>query len=193
MLVNVHAHAQAVRDYVSQCHNGVSVTLFEESALLGSAGTLAVNRKWVSSEPCFWVFYADVLTNINLLSMLQFHRSQNTGTTIGVYRVPDPERCGIVTVDDRKRVRQFVEKPAAPPGNLAFSGILIGDTDLLGAIPEGRPADLGHDVLPKLIGNMSAYEVCDYMLDIGTFQNYEIAQATWPGLPQGGGTLCSPE
>jgi hypothetical protein len=31
------------------------------------------------------------------------------------------------------------------------------------------------------------------MLDIGTFQNYEIAQATWPGLPQGGGTLCSPE
>ena len=109
----------------------------------------------------------------------------NVGGTLAVYRVPDPGRCGIVTLGKNGVVKEFVEKPPIPSSNLAFSGVLIGTEQLLPAIPNRLPADIGFDVLPRLVNQMSAYETSDFLLDIGTVQNYKEAQATWPGLGNG--------
>lgn len=184
VLVNTHAHAAAVLDFVSQWRDGVRVHVVEEKELFGSAGTLRANRQWVLDEDKFWVFYADVLTCTDLNSMLKFH-SAETAATLGVYSVPDPERCGIVSLDQSGVVIDFVEKPAAPQSNLAFAGILIGTQKLLDAIPHRPGADLAFDVLPRLSGHMRAYPISDYLIDIGTLVNYEQAQKTWPGFPEG--------
>src|SRR5579859_4895247 len=40
VLVNIHAHADMVREFLAHYHNGVDVQLVEEPELLGSAGTL---------------------------------------------------------------------------------------------------------------------------------------------------------
>jgi mannose-1-phosphate guanylyltransferase len=66
VLINLHSHADAVRSFVAGRDFGVQIRLFEEPRLLGSAGTIAANRAWVQPDPYFWVFYADVLTNMNL-------------------------------------------------------------------------------------------------------------------------------
>ena len=182
VLINVHAHPDAILEYVAKNEKGVRVRIFEEPTLLGSAGTLAANREWVSKESLFWIFYADGLTNINLRELLDFHLARQPAATLAVCRVPDPSRCGIVTRDENCVVKEFVEKPATPSSNLAFSGVLIGTQGLLDAIPNRRPADIGFDVLPQLVGRMSAHETSDYLLDIGTAQNYKEAQDTWPGL-----------
>src|ERR1700688_3378395 len=54
VLINVHAHTTAVREYIEKTDHEVTVKLFEEPTLLGSAGTLAANREWVSRENMFW-------------------------------------------------------------------------------------------------------------------------------------------
>ena len=59
---------------------------------------------------------------------------------------------------------------------------MIGTAEVLNGIPEESPADIGFHVLPRLIGRMLAYRINSYMLDIGTMENYETAQKTWPGL-----------
>ena len=182
VLLNVHAHAELVRNFVSDLNGGPRVTVFEEPILLGSSGTIAANRAWVAAESSFCVLYADVLTNVALTPMLQFHQRHGAEATIGVYRVPDPKRCGIVTVDSNHRVTNFVEKPAEPVGNLAFAGVLIATLPVLDAVPDSAPADLGHDVLPRLTGQMAAYEIPDFLMDIGTLENYNQAQVSWPGL-----------
>lgn len=182
VLINLHARADAVRDFLSGRFPHLRVTLARETQLLGSAGTLAANRHWLGAEPNFWVFYADVLTNANLEKMLQFHQCHPSAATLGVYRVPDPTRCGIAVVGDCGRVERFVEKPAEPPGNLAFAGILIGTQTLLQELPEKQPADIGFDVLPHLAGRMFAYRIPEFLLDVGTLENYNQAQFSWPGL-----------
>jgi mannose-1-phosphate guanylyltransferase len=187
VLINAHAHVGAIRDFLSQ-QSIAKVRVVEEQELLGSAGTLANNREWVASEDCFWVFYADVLSQVNLFEMLQLHRLRKPTATIAAHRVPDPSRCGILKVSDDGIVTDFVEKPITPCGNLAFSGILIGTPALLDVIPRHCPADLGFDVFPQLAGKMAAFPVSGYLLDIGTMGNYELAQRTWPGL-LGKGTI----
>jgi mannose-1-phosphate guanylyltransferase len=42
------------------------VRFVEETELLGSAGTLLANRSWVDDEELFWVFYSDVLNDVDL-------------------------------------------------------------------------------------------------------------------------------
>lgn len=69
----------------------------------------------------------------------------------GLYDVPDPSRCGIVEVDDNGVVRDFVEKPRTPVGNLAFSGLMLATPALLDVIPDTIPVDLGFHVLPQIV------------------------------------------
>lgn len=182
VLINLHAHAEVVCEFLRQNQNGTQVHVVVESELLGSAGTLRANRDWVESDEFFWIFYADVLNRADLKGMLATHQTRKPAATIGVYTVPDPQRCGIVIVDDQNVVQQFVEKPKFPASNLAFSGLMIGTPEMLDAIPADNPVDIGFHVLPQLTGRMLAYPIHDYLIDIGTMSNYEKAQATWPGL-----------
>lgn len=183
ILVNLHAHAQAVREFLRSNGDGLRVDISEEPALLGSAGTLRANRDWVSAEPFFWVFYADVLTRADLGRMLRFHLEHRQAATLGVYAVPDPSRCGVVVPDEYDMVREFVEKPSVPVGNLAFAGVMLAGPELLDAVPDKIPCDLGFDVLPQLVGRMAAYPISEYLLDIGTPENYRAAQQGWRGQP----------
>jgi mannose-1-phosphate guanylyltransferase len=183
LLINLHAHADVVRMFLQQCGEyDVRVHVAEEKQLLGSAGTLRANRNWVEGEDLFWVFYADVLHRANLHAMLRLHRQRAPVATLGVYQVPDPSRCGIVTANSQGVIENFVEKPSHPTGNLAFSGLMIGTRAVLDVIPEDVPADIGFHVLPKLTGQMLAFPIQDYLIDIGTLETYQQAQATWPGL-----------
>jgi mannose-1-phosphate guanylyltransferase len=128
------------------------------------------------------VFYADVLHRADLAAMLHLHRQRGLAATLGVYEVSDPSRCGIVTTNPQGVIENFVEKPTHPTGNLAFSGLMIGTREVLDVIPDGVPADIGFHMLPKLAGQMLAFPIRDYLIDIGTLENYQQAQATWPGL-----------
>lgn len=184
VLINVHAHASAVRDFLRQGAHGIRARVVEESQLLGSAGTLRENRDWIAKEDLFWIFYADVLCRADLEGMLRLHRHRKPAATLGIYEVPDPARCGIVTLDANGVIQGFVEKPANPPGNMAFAGLMIGTPELLDLIPAVTPADIGFHILPQLVGRMLAFPIRDYLIDIGTMENYQTAQQTWPGLSE---------
>jgi mannose-1-phosphate guanylyltransferase len=182
VLINAHAHAVAIRKFSATQKSGVRTSIVEEPKLLGSAGTLAENRAFVEGEKAFFVLYGDVLTTVDLRRMLAFHEQKNLLATLGIYQVPDPTRCGIVTMDENAVIQQFVEKPELPASNWAFSGVMIGGQEIFGFVPDQRPADIGFDVLPKMAGKMAAYAISEYLIDIGTPENYQIAERSWPGL-----------
>jgi mannose-1-phosphate guanylyltransferase len=182
VLVNAHAHAETVKQFAATQKSGVTVNVVEEPRLLGSAGTLAQNRAFVGGEEAFLVLYGDVLTNVDLRGMLAFHRQKNLSATLGIYPVPDPTRCGVVSMDENSVIQEFVEKPERPVSDLAFSGVMIGGQEIFDFLPDRRPADIGFDVLPKMAGKMAGYRISEYLIDIGTLENYQAAQRSWPGL-----------
>src|SRR5215472_8329400 len=184
VLINAHMPAQKVRGFVSSQNGPPEIRITEEEKLLGSAGTLSDNREFVVGEQEFFVLYADVLTNIDLRELLAFHRRKKMLATLGIYEVPDPQRCGIVTVDTHDIVQDFIEKPQRPEGNWAFSGLMVADPQVLNLIASSRPADIAFHLLPQLIGKMAACKISSYLLDIGTLPNYTAAQSSWPGLGQ---------
>jgi len=181
VLINLHAHSQAIEQHLQRSGSPVKVRLVHEDRLLGSAGTIAANRAWVGSDPAFWILYSDVLTNTNLRRMSEFHSRHGGIATLGLYQVPDPTRCGVAITDETGVIIDFEEKPPAPRSNWVFSGLVVAGPRFFDLIPPSIPADIAFHVLPRLLGKMFAYPIADYLLDIGTLPNYQEAQITWPG------------
>ena len=61
---------------------------------------------------------ADVLASVDLKAMLELHRARQPVAASGVYSVPDPACCGIVTVSLDGQTQEFVEKPLRAKSNL---------------------------------------------------------------------------
>jgi hypothetical protein len=45
-----------------------------------------------------------------------------------------------------------------------------------------RPLDFGHDVLPSMVPDVGVYQVREFLMDIGTLDDYTRSQTAWPGL-----------
>jgi mannose-1-phosphate guanylyltransferase len=176
ILINTSHLAETVKEYIKDHSRDLNIKLVHEETLLGSGGTIKKNRDFVKGEKSFFVFYADNLTNINLQNMIEFHRENQKDVTMALFRVPNPRECGIVEIDDNSSILSFSEKPDDPVSNLAFAGIMLSGPGLLDLFPDKDVFDLGHDVLPRVVGNASGYIMDDYLLDIGTPEKLAMAE-----------------
>jgi mannose-1-phosphate guanylyltransferase len=183
VLINMHHAHERILEYFEHSPTTVRVTLAHEPSLLGSAGTIVQNRAFVAEEARFFVIYADVLTRVNLTRMLAFHDARDAVMTIGVAPTDRPREKGTVVLDADGRVVAFEEKAARPRSHLANAGIYIASGRVFEYLPDSvpeRPLDFGHDILPAMAGEMNAYTIEEFLLDIGTPEAYASAQTLWP-------------
>jgi mannose-1-phosphate guanylyltransferase len=182
VLINTHHLAERVREWASAQKAPVRIQLVHEEKLLGSAGTLSANREFIGPDEDFYIFYADNLVDTDLNSLEAFHGRHNGMLTLGLFSTPKPQDCGIVTLDDCGFISSFEEKPEHPRSNFANAGIFLARRKLFEYLPANGFADLGKDVLPKLVGAMWGHRLSGYLLDIGTPENYQRALAEWPAI-----------
>jgi len=187
VLINTHHLSEAVERFVESLHTSVNIKTVYEKTLLGSGGTVLVNRNFVKDEEDFIIAYADTLTNINLLDMVEHHRrfKKKSGIlTMGLFHTPDPSACGIAELDSEQKIVTFIEKPENPSGNLANGGTYVASNTIFSffpkSVPDGSILDFGFHILPKLAGHMYGYEILDYLKDIGTIHALEAARKEWP-------------
>ena len=98
--------------------------------------------------------------------MLQEHVDSGADVTIGVLEVPRMEATGfgVIHVDDKDRIIDFIEKPKDPPpipGSpnmaLASMGLYVFETQYLfkllqeDAATPGSSRDFGKDIIPKIV------------------------------------------
>lgn len=170
----------------------VRITYSHEDAILGTAGAVRKLETFLNDGP-FVVVYGDVLTDLDLQSLLAFHdgvvaREPAAGATMSLYHVPNPTEVGLVGLDENRRVTCFVEKPKPDQvfTDLANAGVLIVEPSIIKYIPPATFYDFGRDLFPRLLeANVSLYGwvIPDetYLLDIGTPEKYAQAQREWPG------------
>ncbi len=187
VLVNTHwLHEQVSTFLRSWPAGGMKVETFFEPQLLGSAGTLYANRSWAEDASEILILYADNLTTVDLRDVLSFHHNHELPFSLGVFRTPFPERCGIVQVNDDGVVLEFVEKPSAPRSNLAAGGVYVADPSFFRELPAppagGQPYDLGSHVLPGMAGRMKIFPIEGLLIDIGTPESYQEAQRVYSQL-----------
>jgi len=188
IVINLHHQPGPVLKYFGDGSAlGVKITFSAEDAILGTAG--GVKKVGSLFKEPFVVVYGDVLTDMDLCALMEFHaaRDSQAHVTLSLYSAPNPWECGIVAVDHNHRVTRFVEKPPRDQvfSNLTNAGILVIDPPILEHIPSTGFSDISHDLLPKLLrSDVPIYaqpmEKEVYLIDIGTPEKYERVQHEWP-------------
>lgn len=183
VLVNLHHLPGVVSHYLATRTAPPDVRTVFEPELLGSAGTLLANRHWVQGEEFFLACYADNLTDFDLRALIKAHQEHRPIATLAVFHSENPAAGGVVELDAAGRVVAFAEKPPAPVSDLTNAGLYALNPSVLDEISEGRPSDIGYDLLPRLVGRARALLVQGYFRDIGTAEAYRRACEEWPARP----------
>ena len=186
LAINLHHRPDAITGYFGNGAGfGVSITYSFEQQIMGTAGAAKKLERFLNDA--FLVVYGDVLTNLDYNNLMQFHHSRQSLLTLSLYRVSNPTEVGLVGIDAHGRVTRFLEKPRPDEvfTDLANSGILVCEPEVLSHVPIDRFFDFGHDLLPALLelgepmyGLPLAPD--EYLIDIGTPEKYERAQREWP-------------
>ena len=121
---------------------GVKFTYAEQPRPEGLAQAFHIGRDWLAGEACALALGDNMIFGDHLSVQLQEAAARKDGATVFAYRVADPERYGVVTMDAQGRALEIVEKPAQSKSNWAVIGLYFYDaqvTELAAAVmPSAR-------------------------------------------------------
>jgi mannose-1-phosphate guanylyltransferase len=155
---------------------GLRLTYAVEPEPLDTAGAVRFAATFGGVDDTFVVVNGDVLTDLDLSSLIAFHRQSKAEGTLALHPVPDPSAFGVVPTDSDGRVTAFVEKPPRDdaPTNEINAGTYIFEASVLDRIaPTGR-VSIERDTFPAMVrsGVLFARSDDSYWLDTGTPADY---------------------
>lgn len=157
---------------------GLEVAYAVEEEPLGTAGAIK-NAEPQLAEGRFFALNGDVLTDVDLTAMVDFHIAAGGMGSIYLTPVEDPRRYGLVLLREGGAVEEFLEKPGAdfPSPALINAGIYVLQPEVLEMIPAGRMFSIERGVFPRLAqaGSLYGFEAESYWRDIGTPESYLLA------------------
>jgi NDP-sugar pyrophosphorylase family protein len=178
----------------------VRLTYAVEPEPMDTAGAVGFAARAAGIDERFLVVNGDILTDLDVTAMLEFHESRGAEATIALGKVSDPSAFGLVPVDARGKVAAFVEKPPAGEvgPSLVNAGTYVLEPSVLDRIPEGRRSSIEREVFPALAaaGSLFGFDSPDYWTDTGTPAQYlqaqlDLVSGRRPG-PPAPGAACGP-
>ena len=157
---------------------GLPIRYVVEPQPLGTGGAVKFAAPYLDGTTI--VFNADVLTEVNLATVVERHRTRRASATIVLAPVADPTRYGLVETDGDGNVTRFIEKPdpAQITCNTINAGIYVLEPETLDRIPADTKYSIERRYFPSLVERgdaFSAYVERGYWLDIGTPAAYRQA------------------
>lgn len=175
ILVNTHYLAEQVEQFIHESEFAEFVWIAHEEVLLGTAGTLISNAKFVGRDECLLI-HADNYTDADLGSFLKSHMNRPSQClfTMMVFRTTTPERCGIVKIDHDGVVVKYDEKSFLQNGNLANGAIYALSAGFVENLNSEQ--DFSTEVIPQFLGRIFTSEIQGEFFDIGTPENLNLAR-----------------
>ncbi len=130
---------------------GLDLRFAFEDHPAGTAGAVKLLEDKLSGT--IVVVSGDVLADVDIRSLVEYHRRKGALATMALTTVDRPEEFGIVGLDDDGRIVRFKEKPKTEEvfSNLINAGIYVLEARVLKDIPPGEKFDFSKQLFPKLL------------------------------------------
>ena len=158
---------------------GVRLRYVTEPAPMGTAGAFKYAEDAIRETTV--VFNGDVLTDVDISKVIEFHKEKSAEATIVLTPVENPSAYGLVETDADGKVLRFLEKPKAEQldklsTNNINAGIYVLEPGVLDLIPKGENYSFEYNLFPDLLENKKAFFAFvmknEYWRDIGTSESY---------------------
>jgi mannose-1-phosphate guanylyltransferase / phosphomannomutase len=176
IVVTVAFMANAIRSYFADGSEfGVRMVYATEETPLGTAGSVRNARDELDER--FLVISGDVLTDLDLASLVEYHDAKGSLATIALKAVDDPLEFGIVITREDGSIDRFLEKPTWGQvfSDTINTGVYVLEPEIFDYIPDGRSVDFSEDVFPAVLAAgkpLYGYVASGYWEDVGTLDAY---------------------
>lgn len=151
-----------------------------ESKQLGTAGALKQAANLLQNDVAFVVLHADVISNIELDEVIEFHQTQHAEATLVVKPKLGEKELGQVYMKG-SRVTSFSKTAVESEMSIINTGIYVLSTSILKTISAKKPSYLETEVFPQLAqeNKLSAFIFQGIWYDISTTSQLKQAQSQW--------------
>ena len=176
IVVTVAFQANAIRTYFGNGSEfGVHMVYATEETPLGTAGSVR-NAMEQLDEP-FLVISGDVLTDMDLASIVDFHQNRKAMATIGLKSMENPLEFGIVITREDGSIERFLEKPSWGQvfSDTINTGVYVLEPTIFDYIDAEKSVDFSSDVFPRMLDDgmpMFGFVSDGYWEDVGTLDAY---------------------
>jgi NDP-sugar pyrophosphorylase family protein len=180
VIINLHYLSHEIKKILDNGKQwGIKIHYSIEESPLGTAGAVKNAEQFFDEGPMV-IFNGDILTDINISKVVNFHREKNATVTLTLTEVEDPTAFGLILTDKEGRVTKFIEKPSwnMVTAKTINAGIYVVDPKIFKGVPKGEKYSFERELYPSLLESgvpIYGYLSDAYWIDIGNPQKYKEA------------------
>jgi glucose-1-phosphate thymidylyltransferase len=122
---------------------GLSFSYAEQPRPDGLAQAFIIGKDFIGADSACLILGDNIFYGHGLPDQLKRAASRKNGATVFGYWVKDPERYGVVKLDENSRAINIEEKPIIPKSNWAVTGLYFYDNRVLDIAASLRPSARG--------------------------------------------------
>ncbi len=122
---------------------GVSLDYAEQSSPDGIAQAFIIGQNFIGKDDVCLILGDNIFYGHNFNKVLKEASEKNSGARIFGCHVPNPERFGVIELNQEGIAISINEKPKNPKSNYAVTGIYFYDNNVINIAKEIRPSSRG--------------------------------------------------
>ncbi|MBU1289749.1 D-glycero-beta-D-manno-heptose 1,7-bisphosphate 7-phosphatase [Patescibacteria group bacterium] len=152
---------------------GIKITCLKSDENIGPADRVKSAENYLTDD--FLVFYGDVMLDMDLKKLLDFHKSKNGIATLTIHPNDHPYDSDLVEIDNNQQIVAFHSKPHQPGKylrNLDNACVYIFSKKIFKYLKPQKNTilDFGKHIFPKIYKKekLFGYNTPEYIKDMGT-------------------------
>ena len=140
---------------------GLELSYAEQPNPGGLAQAYIIGADFVGDSRSALILGDNIYYGHGLAELLRSASARQRGATVFAYHVTDPERYGVVGLDEQDKPVSLVEKPSKPESNWAVTGLCFYDE---------RVTDIAANLTPSPRGELEITDVNRKYLEMGDLE-----------------------
>ena len=146
---------------------GLAITYAEQPSPDGLAQAFIIGKEFIGNDNVSLLLGDNIFFGPKFSDALIRASQRDEGATIFGYYVNDPERFGIMELDDQDKVIGLEEKPLKPKSNYAITGLYFYDNDVI---------QIASDLKPSHRGELEITDINSIYLQNGSLESFILGR-----------------